>query len=186
MAQKVSLQHPHHLVKHPVPIHSPDTTPLPLYDPTTPRRFDLVIAGAGPSGLSVAERVSSAGLSVCIVDPNPLAYWPNNYGVWCDEFEAMGLDDCYEIVWPRAKVFLGSEKDDEKYGRGGLGVFVVVFFFGGVLCDMMLVNLVALHTHHPLQHLLIHPTLTHSHHPIIITITITPPHQVLVSTLCTC
>ena len=95
--------------------HPPRTTAeLPLYDPTTPCRFDLVIAGAGPSGLAVADRVSSAGLSVCIVDPSPLAYWPNNYGVWCDEFAAMGLDDCYEIVWPRAKVFLGAQPEDEK------------------------------------------------------------------------
>jgi pyruvate/2-oxoglutarate dehydrogenase complex dihydrolipoamide dehydrogenase (E3) component len=46
-----------------------------------------VIAGAGPAGLAVAQRVSAAGYRVCIIDPDPLAAWPNNYGVWVDEFQ---------------------------------------------------------------------------------------------------
>lgn len=46
-----------------------------------------MIAGAGPAGLAVAQRVSAAGYRVCIIDPDPLAAWPNNYGVWVDEFQ---------------------------------------------------------------------------------------------------
>ena len=72
-------------------------------------KLDLIVAGAGPSGIAVAERVSAAGYKVCVVDPAPLTHWPNNYGVWVDEFEAMGLDDCLEIVWPKAKVHLDSD-----------------------------------------------------------------------------
>jgi lycopene beta-cyclase len=49
-----------------------------------------VIAGAGPAGLAVAQRVSAAGYRVCIIDPDPLAAWPNNYGVWVDEFQVSG------------------------------------------------------------------------------------------------
>ena len=45
---------------------------------------------------------------MCVVDPAPLSSWPNNYGVWVDEFEAMGLADCLERVWPKAQVFLDS------------------------------------------------------------------------------
>ena len=92
---------------------------LPEYDRRT-GDVELIVAGAGPSGLAVAERVSQAGIScrpfsvgtsawqtipayimwdnpemaqkaltycagsagfrVCIVDPTPLAHWPNNYG----------------------------------------------------------------------------------------------------------
>ncbi len=85
--------------------HSPDNT----------AKLDLVVAGAGPSGIAVAERVSAAGYKVCVVDPAPLAHWPNNYGVWVDEFEAMGLQDCLEIIWPKAKVHLDSGKDNERY-----------------------------------------------------------------------
>jgi len=85
----------------------PDIT-LPLLDSSSPGTFDLVIAGAGPAGLAVAERVSAAGFSVAIIDPNPLCPWINNYGVWCDEFEAMGLDDCYDVVWDKAIVHLDT------------------------------------------------------------------------------
>ena len=138
--------------------------------------FDLVIAGAGPSGLAVAARVSAAGFKVLLIDPTPLvsavedtrreihcaarvamlrnrlrggwpggagrhcraahrhcdtgtgtsppacadgprglrtlqAPWINNYGVWCDEFEAMGLEDCFDVVWPRAVVHLDSSPE---------------------------------------------------------------------------
>ncbi|BDA46459.1 Lycopene beta cyclase, chloroplastic [Coccomyxa sp. Obi] len=83
---------------------------------------ELVIAGAGPSGLAVAERVSQAGYKVCVIDPSPLAAWPNNYGVWVDEFRAMGLDDCLDHIWDRAEVFLDSSPTGRKelarpYGR---------------------------------------------------------------------
>lgn len=75
---------------------------------------DLIVAGAGPSGVAVAQRVAAAGFSVCVVDPEPLGIWPNNYGVWVDEFQAMGLEDCLEVVWPKAKVWLDSDKLGEK------------------------------------------------------------------------
>lgn len=57
----------------------------PMRDSPT-QAYDLAIAGAGPAGLVVAARVSAAGYKVCLVDPDPLAAWPNNYGVWVDEF----------------------------------------------------------------------------------------------------
>lgn len=76
--------------------------------------FDLVIAGAGPSGLAVADRVSAAGFKCIIIDPNPLAPWINNYGVWCDEFEALGLDDCFDTVWQKAVVHLDSTPEGER------------------------------------------------------------------------
>ena len=72
--------------------------------------FDLIIAGAGPSGLTVGSRVAKAGFKVCIIDPFPLSVWPNNYGVWVDEFEAMGLDDCFQRVWSKSEVFLGNNE----------------------------------------------------------------------------
>ncbi|GFR49762.1 hypothetical protein Agub_g11924 [Astrephomene gubernaculifera] len=76
---------------------------------------DLIVAGAGPAGVAVASRVAAAGFSVCVIDPDPLAHWPNNYGVWLDEFQAMGLEDCLHVIWPKAKVWLNSEADGEKF-----------------------------------------------------------------------
>ena len=55
------------------------------------------------------------GFRVCVVDPEPLAAWPNNYGVWVDEFEAMGLGDCLEHVWQQAKVYLDSTPTGERH-----------------------------------------------------------------------
>ena len=49
-----------------------------------------------------------------MIDPAPLSAWPNNYGVWVDEFEAMGLEDCLEVVWPQARVFLDSSPEGLK------------------------------------------------------------------------
>ena len=68
------------------------------------------------------KSTANKGYSVVIVDPQPLAPWPNTYGVWCDEFEAMGLDDCLEFTWPRANVFLDSTAAGKRelrrpYGR---------------------------------------------------------------------
>ena len=72
------------------------------------RTYDVVVVGAGPAGLGVAARVAGQGFRVCLVDPDPEAYWPNNYGVWVDEFEAMGLEDCFETVWDKASVHLDN------------------------------------------------------------------------------
>eukprot|EP00191_Tetraselmis_sp_GSL018_P008538 CAMPEP_0177594828 /NCGR_PEP_ID=MMETSP0419_2-20121207/9998_1 /TAXON_ID=582737 /ORGANISM="Tetraselmis sp., Strain GSL018" /LENGTH=491 /DNA_ID=CAMNT_0019086181 /DNA_START=226 /DNA_END=1701 /DNA_ORIENTATION=+ len=76
--------------------------------------LELVVVGGGPAGLSVAARVSAFGYKVVLVDPEPLGRWPNNYGVWCDEFKAIGLDDCFETVWDSAVVQLD---DGDEYTR---------------------------------------------------------------------
>jgi hypothetical protein len=92
----------------------PTDIPLPKHDEEKDPYVDLIIAGAGPSGVAVAERVAKAGFKVCVIDPNPLGTWPNNYGVWVDEFAAMGLEDCLEVVWPKAKVWLDNNKEGER------------------------------------------------------------------------
>ena len=90
-----------------------DESQLPAYDPAQ-GKVHLAVVGAGPSGLSVAERVAAAGFRVCIIDPSPLAPWTNNYGVWKDEFDAMGLDDCLSTVWNQAHVFLDNTAEGKK------------------------------------------------------------------------
>ena len=92
----------------------PTDVPIEAHDLGAAPRVDLIVAGAGPSGLAVASRVAEAGFSVAVIDPDPLGVWPNNYGAWVDEFEAMGLQDCLEVVWPKAKVWLDSGRRGEK------------------------------------------------------------------------
>jgi hypothetical protein len=79
---------------------------LPPYDIKGSNAVDVVIAGAGPAGIATAARIASQGRTVVVVDPNPLQHWPNNYGVWSDEFIAMGLQDCFEREWSKASVWL--------------------------------------------------------------------------------
>ncbi|XVE90354.1 hypothetical protein DITRI_Ditri20bG0070700 [Diplodiscus trichospermus] len=68
----------------------------------------------------IAQRVSQAGLSVCSIDPSPKLIWPNNYGVYVDEFEAMDLLDCFNTTWSDAVVYIDDQKRkdlDRPYGR---------------------------------------------------------------------
>ncbi|XP_010552967.1 PREDICTED: lycopene beta cyclase, chloroplastic-like [Tarenaya hassleriana] len=93
---------------------------LPLYDPSKGKVVDLAVVGGGPAGLAVAQQVSEAGLSVCSIDPSPKLIWPNNYGVWVDEFEDMDLLDCLDTTWSGAVVYIDDhvKKDlGRPYGR---------------------------------------------------------------------
>ncbi|KAJ7516993.1 hypothetical protein O6H91_21G023300 [Diphasiastrum complanatum] len=86
---------------------------LPRYSSMRNTPVDLVVVGAGPAGLAVAARVSTAGLSVCCIDPWPQSIWPNNYGVWVDEFEDLDLLDCVDYTWSSAVVYI--DDNNKKY-----------------------------------------------------------------------
>ncbi|CAH9079310.1 unnamed protein product [Cuscuta epithymum] len=93
---------------------------LPMYDPSRGTVVDLAVVGGGPAGLAVAQKVSEAGLSVCSIDPSPKMIWPNNYGVWVDEFEAMDLLDCLDSTWSGAAVYIDDHTTKDlgrPYGR---------------------------------------------------------------------
>ena len=90
----------------------PDALPGLTMGASAEEAYDLVIVGCGPAGLSAADEASKRGLRVALVDPYPLAPWMNNYGVWCDEFKALGFDDCYRAMWNKARVII-DESDPE-------------------------------------------------------------------------
>uniref|UniRef100_A0A5B7AP73 Putative neoxanthin synthase n=1 Tax=Davidia involucrata TaxID=16924 RepID=A0A5B7AP73_DAVIN len=104
------------------PVSKPESLDFDLssLDPSDRSRFDVIIIGAGPAGLCLAEQVSRYGIQVCCVDPSPLSMWPNNYGVWVDEFESLGLEDCLDKTWPMTCVHINDHKTkylDRAYGR---------------------------------------------------------------------
>ncbi len=66
--------------------------------------FDLAVRGSGPAGLAVATAAGAEGLQVVCVDPEPEAAWPNNYGLWLDELQAVGLSRCAAMTWPQARL----------------------------------------------------------------------------------
>lgn len=104
----------------------PETKPefldfdLPCFDPSRRSPVDVVIIGTGPAGLRLAEQISRYGVEVCCVDPSPLSMWPNNYGVWFDEFERLKLENCLDKIWPMTCVYIDDHKTkylDRPYSR---------------------------------------------------------------------
>lgn len=93
---------------------------LPWFDPSSRSPLDVIVIGTGPAGLRLAEQVSRYGVEVCCVDPSPLSMWPNNYGVWSDEFERLKLENCLDKTWSMACVFIDDHKTkylDRRYSR---------------------------------------------------------------------
>nr|APP91073.1 chromoplast-specific lycopene beta-cyclase [Carica papaya]APP91097.1 chromoplast-specific lycopene beta-cyclase [Carica papaya] len=79
---------------------------LPCFHSSDRSLFDVIVIGTGPAGARLAEQLSTRGIKVCCVDPSPLSMWPNNYGAWVDELHSLGLDDCFDRIWPLCSVFI--------------------------------------------------------------------------------
>ncbi|XP_057841229.1 lycopene epsilon cyclase, chloroplastic [Cryptomeria japonica] len=80
--------------------------------------LDLVVMGCGPAGMSLAAESAKQGLNVGLIGPD--MPFTNNYGVWEDEFEALGLKNCIEHVWRDTAVYLKNDKPlliGRAYGR---------------------------------------------------------------------
>eukprot|EP00897_Mesotaenium_endlicherianum_P000328 jgi/Mesen1/10296/ME000079S09720 len=82
--------------------------------------LDMVIIGCGPAGLSLAAEAAKQGLQVGLIGPD--GPFVNNYGVWVDEFKAIGLEHCIEQIYTDAAIYLESDVPilvGRAYGRVG-------------------------------------------------------------------
>ncbi len=70
--------------------------------------MDVIVVGAGPAGLAASAALSRRGLSVMCLAPEHPSPWPNNYGVWEEELEGLGVEDCYDRRWKTPVVYTGE------------------------------------------------------------------------------
>ena len=83
--------------------------------------LDVLICGAGPAGLLLAQELSKRNMKVAVVDPALDKAWPNNYGVWMDEADYYGYADCCDRVWNEVGIVFDESAPElvltRPYGR---------------------------------------------------------------------
>jgi len=86
----------------------PDQPPLAslLLPADTTATVDALVVGAGPAGLALAAALAARGLTVTLASRDEP--FVNTYGVWTDEFEALGLAHTLEATWPTARCHFGE------------------------------------------------------------------------------
>ncbi len=80
------------------------------------KKYDVIVAGSGPAGLSVASHCSKKGLKTACISPDIDETWENNFGVWRDEIEGLGLDDTFNQCWEKSD-FIFTEKLTKTFNR---------------------------------------------------------------------
>ena len=55
------------------------------------KKFDIIIAGSGPSAQALACSCASESLSVLLISPTLHERWVPNYASWLQDIEILGL-----------------------------------------------------------------------------------------------
>ncbi len=75
--------------------------------------WDGLVLGGGPAALAIAAALAEEGLRVALLAPHdPRAPWPNTYGVWGDEVDALGLGHLLEHRWSHTVSYFGAGSAD--------------------------------------------------------------------------
>ncbi len=81
--------------------------------------FDALVIGSGPAGTIIAAALAERGVKVGGLTASPLRQvWPNTYGIWRDELEALGLTELLGHCWENCVSYFGKEEvnHDRAYG----------------------------------------------------------------------
>lgn len=71
---------------------------------------DALVIGAGPASLIIAAALCEQGLTVAGLAPEmPNAPWPNTYGIWVDELEAVEMTHLLGHHWRNSVAYFGPE-----------------------------------------------------------------------------
>ncbi len=70
---------------------------------------DVVVIGSGPAGLSIATALVQRGLKVSGLSATDTTKpWPNTYGIWVDELEALGMTAFLDYRWHNTVAYMGK------------------------------------------------------------------------------
>ncbi|MEL7143900.1 MAG: lycopene beta cyclase [Cyanobacteria bacterium J06643_4] len=71
---------------------------------------DVLVIGSGPAGLLMANALEQRGLKVEGLSPAaPDKPWPNTYGLWADELEALGMEGFLWKRWQKTTAYMGDK-----------------------------------------------------------------------------
>jgi lycopene cyclase-like protein len=74
---------------------------------------DVIVLGGGPAACCLAAALAEQALQVALLAPHDLlAPWPNTYGIWVDEVEALGLAHLLEHRWSDTVSYFGAGAAD--------------------------------------------------------------------------
>lgn len=75
--------------------------------------FDALVIGSRPAGTIIAAALSEQGLRVGGLTDSPLRQvWPNTYGIWRDELEALGMTELLGHCWENCVSYYGQGEID--------------------------------------------------------------------------
>lgn len=73
------------------------------------RRSDVLVIGAGPAALCIAGALAQRGVVVQGLAPeDPETPWPNTYGIWGPEVDALGLQHLLAHRWSDTRSYFGD------------------------------------------------------------------------------
>lgn len=71
---------------------------------------DVLVIGSGPAGLLMANALVERGLKVEGLSPVAVNEpWPNTYGIWADELEALGMENFLWKRWQKTTAYMGDK-----------------------------------------------------------------------------
>ncbi|WP_094559766.1 lycopene beta cyclase [Synechococcus sp. 8F6] len=74
---------------------------------------DVLVVGGGPAALAIAAELAERQLQVAVLAAaDPRDPWPNTYGIWGDEVDALGLGHLLEHRWSHTCSYFGSGSSD--------------------------------------------------------------------------
>jgi lycopene cyclase-like protein len=78
-------------------------------DPPEDSPVDVLVVGGGPAALAIASALAAERVRVAVLSAgDPTEPWPNTYGIWGEEVDALGLSHLLAHRWSRTCSYFGA------------------------------------------------------------------------------